>query len=96
MEIGNDIFFSVISGMNIVVGVAMIYLLISGPTKDWADLKKFGFFTMALGLIGQAVYVINGTSLHDPFWDQLWVLKDIGLAIFTASLINTWINKTKL
>ena len=82
--------------MNIVVGLAMIYLLISGPTKEWADLKKFGFLIMALGLIGQAVFVINGTSLHDPFWDQLWVLKDVGAAIFTISLINNWINKTKL
>ena len=92
----NTLFFSLISGMNIVIGAGMLCLLISGPTKMWPTLAKIGFFTMAAGLIAQAAYVIAGTSLSAPIWDQWWILKDIGTAMFTISLINSWISKTKV
>jgi hypothetical protein len=39
--------------------------------------------------------VFTGTSLDAPFWEQFWILKDLGAAIFTISLINTWINQSK-
>ena len=92
----NLLFFSWLSGLNIVVGIAMMCLLISGPTKMWPTLAKIGFVTMAAGLIGQAAYVIAGTSLSAPIWEQWWVLKDVGTAIFTISLVNLWINKSKV
>jgi len=91
----NLLFFSWLSGLNIVVGFAMMCLLISGPTRDWAPLKKLGFATIACGLVGQAFFVFTGTSLDAPFWEQFWTLKDIGTAIFTISLLNTWINQYK-
>jgi hypothetical protein len=91
----NLLFFSWLSGLNIVVGIAMMCLLVSGPTKDWPSLKKIGFATIAAGLIGQAFFVFTGTSLNAPFWEQFWILKDLGAAIFTISLINTWINQSK-
>ena len=90
----NLLFFSWLSGLNIVIGSAMLCLLISGPTKTWSTFSKFGFFVMACGLIGQAVYIITGTTLDDPLIDQLWVFKDIGLAVFTISLVNQWIDKS--
>lgn len=89
----NDIFYSIISGANIVVGALMLTLLIFGPTKEWTKVKKFGFFLMAVGLIGQAAYVFSGSQLSDPIWDQLWSFKDIGMWFFTTSVVNTWIDK---
>jgi hypothetical protein len=91
----NLLFFSWLSGLNIVIGAAMLCLLISGPTKSWSSFTKFGFFTMACGLLGQAICVFTGTTLEDPLWDQLWVFKDIGLAVFTIALVNQWIDQLR-
>lgn len=92
----NEIFYSAISGINIVIGIMMIAALISGPTKDWGSATKMGFFLMAVGLIGQAVYVIVGANLSDPIWDQLWSFKDIGMWFFTIPLINKWIDHSNI
>ena len=89
----NDIFYSIISGANIVVGSLMLTLLIFGPVQQWTKNQKTGFFLMALGLIGQAAYVFSGLNLSDPIWDQLWSFKDIGMWFFTVSLINQWIDR---
>lgn len=89
----NLLFFSWLSGLNIVIGGLMICLLVIGPTKHWSKFSKFGFFTMACGLLGQAICVFTGIKLDDPLWDQLWVFKDIGLSIFTIALVNQWINQ---
>lgn len=86
----NDIFFAVISGVNVVVGVLMFIILMSSTTKKWNGLSKLGFAIMALGLIGQAIYVISRSNLSDPIFDQLWMLKDIGMAIFVVPLVSHW------
>lgn len=90
----NEIFYSILSGVNIVTGALMIALLISGPTKEWANLKKLGFFLMAVGLICQAAYVISGANLSDPIWDQLWSFKDIGMWFFAIAYVSKWIDHT--
>ena len=48
---------------------------------------------MAFGLLGQAAFVIMGTSLSAPFWEQFWVLKDVGVAVFTMSLVRQFIDR---
>lgn len=88
----NDIFYGVISGFNIVVGVLMLSALIFGPFKHWTFFEKFGIMLMALGLLGQAAYVLSGAQLSDPIWDQLWSLKDIGMWFFTIPIISKWID----
>lgn len=90
----NDIFYAFISGFNVVAGVLMIAAIVYGPAKEWNRLLKFGFFLMALGLLGQAAYVLSGAQLSDPIWDQLWSLKDIGMWIFTIPVIGQWIDKS--
>jgi hypothetical protein len=82
----NEVIFSVISGINIVIGIAMLIILSSSITKNWSSVSKIGFLVMALGLVGQAIYVIGGFNLYDPILDQLWMLKDIGIAIFVLPL----------
>jgi hypothetical protein len=89
----NDIFFSYLSGMNIVVGCAIIAMLFCGFLSTWKFLSKLGLFIMATGLLGQAAFVITGTSLSAPFWEQFWALKDIGLAVFTMSLVKQFIDR---
>lgn len=89
----NDIFYSIISGANIVVGSLMLTILIFGPVKQWTIIQKLGFFLMSLGLLGQAAYVFSGLDLSDPIWDQLWSFKDIGMWFFTISVVNQWIDR---
>lgn len=89
----NEIFFSYLSGLNIVVGCAIIAMLFCGLLSKWQFLSKLGLFIIAAGLLGQAAFVINGTSLTAPFWEQFWALKDIGMAVFAASLIKNVIDK---
>lgn len=86
----DEVFFAVISGINVVVGTLMFIILVSNTTKKWNGLSKFGFAVMALGLIGQAVYVISRSNLTDPIFDQLWMLKDVGMAIFVIPLAARW------
>ena len=90
----NDIFYSILSGINIVIGLLMIRLLFTKITHAWPIICKIGFVVAAVGLIGQAIYVIAGFDLQGPVRDQLWVLKDVGMWIFTIGLINQWINKS--
>lgn len=89
----NDVFYGFISGFNIVVGILMISAILFGPTKTWTRFEKTGFLLMALGLLGQATYVLAGLTLSDPVWDQLWSLKDIGMWLFTAALVEKWIDR---
>lgn len=88
----NDIFYAFISGFNIVAGILMIAAIVYGPASKWSKLSKFGFFLMALGLLGQASYVLCGAQLSDPIWDQLWSFKDIGMWMFTIPIIGKWID----
>ena len=90
----NDVFYGFISGFNIVVGVLMLAALLFGPFKDWTFFEKLGLLFMALGLLGQASYVLSGLTLSDPIWDQLWSFKDIGMWFFTIPLIGKWIDHT--
>lgn len=91
----NDVFYGFISGFNIVIGILMIGLLAYGPTKKWTCFEKSGFLLMALGLLGQATYVLSGLTLSDPIWDQLWSLKDIGIWLFIVPLVGKWIDCKK-
>ena len=88
----NEVFYSFVSGFNIVVGTLMITALIFGPARNWKVFEKFGLLLMALGLLGQATYVLLGLTLSDPIWDQLWSFKDIGMWFFTIPLISKWID----
>jgi len=88
----NEVFYSFVSGFNIVVGALMIAALIFGPARNWKVFEKFGLLLMALGLLGQATYVLLGLTLSDPIWDQLWSFKDIGMWFFTIPLISKWID----
>lgn len=92
----NEIFYGFISGFNIVVGVLMLAALIFGPFKEWSLFERLGILLMALGLLGQASYVLSGLTLSDPIWDQLWSLKDIGMWFFTIPLISRWIDRKHL
>jgi len=71
----------------------MFLLLFTDITKNWSTLARIGFYTMSLGLLGQAIYVIAGTSLEAPIWEQLWIFKDLGVAIFTFDLIIQFISR---
>lgn len=86
----NDFVFAIMSGINIVIGASMFVLLTSKVTEKWSGTSRAGFAIMGAGLIGQAIYVILGYNLTDPISDQLWLLKDIGMAIFVIPMISRW------
>ena len=91
----NELFFGIISGVDTVIGFAMIVMLGMGVMSRWNRVGKLGFFIIALGLLGQAYYFVNGLTLSDPFFDQIWALKDIGIAIFVVGFVNAWIDSLK-
>lgn len=91
----NEVFFGIISGVDTVIGFAMLTMLALGVVKRWNMLGKVGFFILALGMLGQAVYFVSGFTLADPFFDQLWALKDIGVVVFVVGFVNAWINSFK-
>lgn len=90
----NDIFFySILSGINIVFGVFMFFVLASPKvTQEWSAISKVGFFLMACGLIGQAITVLMQSTIQSPLWEQFWVLKDFGILIFSLPIINKWVD----
>ena len=91
----NELFFGIISGVDTVIGFGMLTMLALGVVSRWNVLGKIGFFILALGMLGQAYYFINGLTLSDPFFDQIWALKDIGVAVFVIGFVNAWINSLK-
>ena len=89
----NIFFYSLLSGLNIVTGCLMFILLTSKTVSSWAKVSKVGFGLMAAGLIGQAIYVLTGSDVHSPVWEQFWVLKDFGILVFSFPLFNKWVEQ---
>ena len=68
-------------------GYIPVYEKYFEPIKD--KVKKI----VEMGM-GQAYYLLAGYHLNNPMHDQLWVLKDIGIAIWTLSLAFKWVDST--
>lgn len=87
-----DIFLSAMIGVNIVISIAILSLLISGPTRHWSFLSKFGFFIMGVGILFQVVFNFNTLLYGESILPYARSLKDIGIAIFVVSLVFRWID----
>jgi hypothetical protein len=96
MDYTNNIaLFCTVVGLDIVVGVSLIAIIvISDVAKKWNWLSKLGMFTVAVGILGQAYYLVAGYHLNNPAHDQLWILKDVGIAIWTLSQAFAWVDDT--
>lgn len=87
----NNYFYSALSGFNVAIAFVMFcYYMFNG--YNWNKLTKFGWFVMASGLLAQSICIIDGITLDDQFFYQIWALKDIGIAIFTVGLMSDWVN----
>ena len=96
MDYTNNIaLFCSIVGMDIVVGVSLIAIIVfSSVAKPWNWLSKLGMLTVAVGVLGQAYYLLAGYHLSNPAHDQLWILKDVGIALWTLSQVFAWVDST--
>ena len=91
--ISNVVTYSIVAGLDFVVGISIVMILIFSPiTQSWTALSKLAMLTVALGIIGQSVALILGVRLTDPVNHQIWILKDIGVAIWALSLCGQWID----
>ena len=90
----NLITYSVVAGLDFVVGVAIIAVIVfSDITRFWTALAKLAMLVVALGIIGQSLALINGVRMTDPIYYQIWILKDVGIAIWVLSLCGQWIDE---
>jgi chromate transport protein ChrA len=88
----NQIFYIILAGLDVVIGLTLVFfLLLSDFSKKLTKTMVVGLFITAIGMVGQAICVITNNDLNAPIYDQLWAFKDIGIAIFTCSLIGQWI-----
>jgi len=96
MDYDNNIaLFCIIVGVDIVVGLSLLAITMwSSIARQWSTLSKIGASIVAIGVLGQAYYLLAGYHLNNPMHDQLWVLKDIGIAIWTLSLAFKWVDST--
>ena len=89
----NIVLFCLVVGMDIVVGLSLIAILVfSDVPKNWSNLSKFGMLVVVAGIFGQAYYLLVGYHLDNPAHDQIWILKDLGIAIWTLSLGFRWLD----
>jgi hypothetical protein len=95
MDYDNNIaLFCIIVGVDIVVGLSLLAItLLSSIAQKWSKLSKVGASIVAIGVLGQAYYLLMGFHLSNPMHDQIWVLKDIGIAIWTLSLAFSWVDQ---
>lgn len=89
----NIVLFCTVVGLDIVVGMSIIAIIaFADIARRWATLTKLGALIIAAGVFGQAYYLASGLHLSDPAHDQIWILKDIGIAVWTLSVIFQWID----
>jgi hypothetical protein len=92
-SLANIVAYSIVAGLDSVVGVSIIMILIFSPiTQGWTALSKLAMLTVAIGIIGQSIALLMGVRLTDPVNHQIWILKDIGIAIWALSLCGQWID----